>query len=222
MKCISCEAPISPSFKHAIESNLCPACGGKIMNENMEELLEELRSALEAMPNDPVGLAGWLLSHYELRKVGTGEPVAEFYGTKQARVSSEADMQNLKIPNNRIQKFYKQAGVKSPQEYKALAEKLELTGADYGDYGEDTVEEDEVVEEDIDPNYKKAALAAMQSPKMSREQIRAMQRNIARSQENTLHKDDLPEALHEDRLDRLKKQQELSLGGSVGKIVRSE
>lgn len=77
---MSCAAPISPAFKAAIQKNICPACGEQMMNENTQELLEEIKNALEEMPSDPEGIAGWLLSHYELRKIGTGEPVQQFYG----------------------------------------------------------------------------------------------------------------------------------------------
>jgi len=58
MKCMSCAAPISPAFKAAIQSNKCPACGEQMMNENTQELLEELKNALEEMPADPEGVAG--------------------------------------------------------------------------------------------------------------------------------------------------------------------
>jgi hypothetical protein len=80
MKCMSCGSPVPPEFKSAIQNNLCPSCGGEMMNEATLDLLDELKDALEEMPNDSEGLAGWLLSHYEMRKIGTGEPVGQFYG----------------------------------------------------------------------------------------------------------------------------------------------
>ena len=39
------------------------------MNEATIELLSEVKEALKKMPNDPEGLAGWLLSNYEMRKI---------------------------------------------------------------------------------------------------------------------------------------------------------
>ena len=62
MKCMSCMAEIPPAWVNAIQRNECPGCGKAIMDEASKELLDELRSAMESMPNDPEGLAGWLLS----------------------------------------------------------------------------------------------------------------------------------------------------------------
>lgn len=83
MNCMSCNTEIPPNWVSAIQSNVCPACGGDIMNEESQELLNELRSAMEEMPNDPEGLAGWLLSNYNIVKVGDGQPV-NFYGRQPA------------------------------------------------------------------------------------------------------------------------------------------
>jgi hypothetical protein len=58
---------------------------------------------------------------------------------------------------------------------------------------------------------------------MSYEDKMAMKALMAAQSNNHNHDDgsDLPPALQEDRMNRLQKQQELSLGGSVGKITRS-
>ncbi len=66
MRCMSCNADIPPEWKAAINRNICPGCDGPIMNESVQGLLEELRTAMKEMPNDPEGLAGWLLSNYEM------------------------------------------------------------------------------------------------------------------------------------------------------------
>ena len=83
------------------------------MDDSMEELLLEIKEAMEKMPNDPEGLAGWLLSNYQLRKVGTGEPVTGFYGSNNTRQEPVEGV--LKVAPNRIQDFYKRAGVKPKQ-----------------------------------------------------------------------------------------------------------
>jgi hypothetical protein len=43
------------------------------MSDTEVHLLGELREAMNDMPNNPEGIAGWLLSHYQLAKIGTGE-----------------------------------------------------------------------------------------------------------------------------------------------------
>ena len=79
MRCISCNADIPPQWVHAINSNICPGCAGPIMTDSSKALMEELSSAMERMPNDPQGLAGWLLSNYQLQKIGEAQPVDRFH-----------------------------------------------------------------------------------------------------------------------------------------------
>ena len=79
MKCMSCNADIPPQWVSCINENKCPGCGGSIMNLAEKELLVELREAMGKMPNDPEGLAGWLLTNYRLEKIGTAEPT-NFHG----------------------------------------------------------------------------------------------------------------------------------------------
>lgn len=43
MKCLICEFEISPSLKHSITKNECPACGGKIIDE---ELLKDIEDTI--------------------------------------------------------------------------------------------------------------------------------------------------------------------------------
>lgn len=104
MLCSSCGVDVPPQFKKIISTNVCPECGGEIVNEPMRELLNELSDALKSMPNDPEGIAGWLLSHYELRKVGTGKPVINFHGNRPNVVASPV------VPNDTT-KFFKNAGI---------------------------------------------------------------------------------------------------------------
>lgn len=79
MKCRTCDAEVPPQFVKAIEKNICPACEGPILLDSDKELIDELSKALEEMPNDPQGVAGWLLSNYEVRKIGEAKPVDKFY-----------------------------------------------------------------------------------------------------------------------------------------------
>ena len=158
MKCMSCGAPILPEFKAAITNNICPACGGELINEATIELLDELKAAFEKMPNDPEGLAGWLLSNYEMKKVGTAEPVQQFYGSQMPvygqqpmyqqqqyrpypqqndMAEKEAALRaNPKYAVNKLETFYQNAGVKpkTKAHYSALAQQIQEgnVGPDYG------------------------------------------------------------------------------------------
>jgi Zn-finger nucleic acid-binding protein len=93
MECRSCGANIPPEWVHAIQANICPGCGGEIMDSSTEELLKELSDAMERMPNDPQGVAGWLLSNYRFQKVGEAKPTERFH----RKVSHEFDESKIKI-----------------------------------------------------------------------------------------------------------------------------
>lgn len=276
MKCMSCGAPISPAFKSAIQNNICPACGGEIMNEATLELLDELKDALEEMPNDPEGLAGWLLSNYEMRKIGTGEPVGQFYGSAPQRLpqqgghpqqgggqplpsnphyqqftqqgqrpntiggppgsmmDKEAQLRaQPKVAQNKLQQFYANAGIKpkNQQKYAALAQQIQGDGdgPDYGDsemdYSDEPYDHGGVPAEAQDPDFTSAVLEAssgMERP-MTREDRMALQRMMTGGGDGNGDDYDpsLPPALNHDRMDRLRKQQDLAMGGKVGKISRS-
>ncbi|MCK9567705.1 hypothetical protein M0R72_01995 [Candidatus Pacearchaeota archaeon] len=96
MRCMSCGADIPPQFVHAIATNTCGGCGGEIMNEASKELLKELSDALSRMPNDPQGIAGWLMSNYRFQKMGEGKPVEKFH-RKGGAGGGEYDESTLKI-----------------------------------------------------------------------------------------------------------------------------
>jgi hypothetical protein len=98
MKCITCSAEIPPAFVHAIETNVCPGCAGPIMSDDSKTLMTELAEAMQRMPNDPQGLAGWILSNYKIKKIGAAEPVEKFHrkGSK-SKSDEDIDTSNLKI-----------------------------------------------------------------------------------------------------------------------------
>ena len=96
MRCINCGANIPPEYVSAIANNICPGCNLEIMNEATKELLKELSDALARMPNDPQGIAGWLMSNYRFQKMGDGKPVEKFH-RKGGGPSGDFDESNLKI-----------------------------------------------------------------------------------------------------------------------------
>ena len=127
MRCMSCTADIPPEWVNAIQRNVCPGCGGEIMNEPAKELLTELTAAMERMPNNPQGVAGWLLSNYQLRKVGEAQPVEHFH-TKQQMAQGGFDEHQLKIANNPVQQMLQRSG-----QFKNIqATQAKLAGAPMG------------------------------------------------------------------------------------------
>lgn len=94
MRCMSCGADIPPQWVGAIRRNECPGCEGEIMGESTQTLLKELTEAMGKMPNDPQGVAGWLISNYRFQKMGSAEPVEKFH---RKGGGGSFDESNLKI-----------------------------------------------------------------------------------------------------------------------------
>jgi len=92
-----CSADIPPTWVKALELNQCPGCGGQIMDEASQELLKELADAFNRMPNDPQGLAGWLLSNYRFQKMGDGKPVEKFHRKDNSNNRNDVDDGSMKI-----------------------------------------------------------------------------------------------------------------------------
>ena len=111
MRCCSCGVDIPPTFTAVLQRNECPACSGPIMDDTARQLMSDLAEAMERMPNDPKGLAGWLLSNYRLRKIGDGEPVGQFYheGARRQQPAgqpgNDIDTSNLRQAQSPVDQF---------------------------------------------------------------------------------------------------------------------
>jgi hypothetical protein len=222
MKCDSCDVEIPPAWSSVIAKNLCPNCEGPIMSDGTIELMVGLKTALEQMPNDPQGIAGWLLSNYQMRKIGDGAPT-EFIGVKPKNASAGhiVNADGVKIAGTPLERFQKLAGIKveAPEKYKALIS--EINGGileDDRDEPQRQEREDHLPEAD-DPEYTKQALKAMQGGNYSKEQLRRPSNEPDENEEIDLS--DLHPGLHEDRIKRIKTQRELTFGGGIGNIKRS-
>lgn len=158
MKCMSCAAEIPPEWVAAIKNNHCPGCDGEIMNEASQELLAELATAMERMPNNPQGLAGWLLSNYKLMKIGSAQPTEKFHSKHNGQPNNYGE---IKIANEFLNRsavaksvFNTQAKIESLKNSKnpdiaALAQKLQYEQEEpfYEDDNVDMGDEDDEDEE---------------------------------------------------------------------------
>jgi hypothetical protein len=235
MFCENCNIEIPPAWIVVIAKNVCPACEGEIMSDETKELLDELRSAMERMPADPEGLAGWLLSNYNLRKIGTAEPT-EFHRKMQR---GQEQFPGLKIAENPKSVFLQRAGMgrELDRRKQSLSEIAQQIGS----------EDDGTVSVDLDAVDDFAGLDEYEALALRQSQLAQ-----GASAKNTLHNnslliqgdgvppnemeaamlaqalgtqanapaDDLPPALQADRYKRLLTQQEVAAGGTVGKIRR--
>lgn len=217
MNCDSCGVDIPPAWSNVIARNLCPNCNGPIMSDGTIELMTGLKNALEQMPNDPQGIAGWLLSNYQMRKIGDGVPT-EFIGVKPKASNGQiVNVDGIKIAASPLERFQKLAGVKvQPSEkYKALISEINGVLDDKKDEPEQESSNEDYIPEAEDPEYTKKALRAMTGNNFSGKKIKIGNSNI--NDEEDLS--DLHPSLHNDRLIRLAKQRDLDMGG-VGIIKR--
>jgi len=222
MKCQSCDAVNPPEFVWSIKNNICAGCGSALFSAAAKELLDELIMAMEKMPKNPQGVAGWLLSNYEFRKIGDAKPVEKFH-QKIEKNSKESQEQQLKIAPNKLQQFLKSAGVKDErrQQLAQLAKEIKENsdpGADYGEVKEEQQQSEELEEAKF-PEFTKSVLSAM-SPGKKTNMKPADKADLLQS----INEEDFSKhpALQEQRMERLRKQNELQAGGKIGKISRSE
>ena len=96
MDCKSCGIEIPPVWVAALKSNICPSCGGEIMNSELQELITGLSGAMDKMPGNPQGIACWLVSNYKLSKINSYEP-PEF---KKQQPQQQAQPQNKQVKQN--------------------------------------------------------------------------------------------------------------------------
>lgn len=108
MQCVSCTIEIPPQWVNAIKTNTCPSCGDKIMTDDIQIFYAELAEAMSQMPNNPNGLAGWILSNYKLQKIGAAEPTKFFSADNKKQVQEEEFDEKRK----KFEEFKKKAGIK--------------------------------------------------------------------------------------------------------------
>lgn len=250
MKCVSCNAEIPPAFVAAIQKNICPGCDGPIMTDESKKLMDDLKEAMVKMPNDPEGLAGWLLSTYDLFPKGTVEPTS-FHRKRQAQ-EMDSEGRPLKRANSASEIFMKRANVdkiKKNPKMAALQNALHnMNSVDAGLYGgdEESMEVSDPEEEAELENQHMLEMIAKAKAKgrqkvgaadllansasfgdeeeLSPAELARVQRMVGGSPSEDPEMDgfeSLPPALQADRLKRLQAQRELTFGGGTGVIRRS-
>lgn len=158
ISCKICGAQVPPEWKFAINNNTCPGCGEPLLDEESKELLDELRNAMKEMPNDPEGVAGWLLSNYKIVKIGEAQPV-NFYGRKltsqpdqqQSNQSSSSELpSDFKVRESPINKFLKNAGMQKLIGKQPLKNTNPKKLADIVDHIHNNIESDETITDSDD------------------------------------------------------------------------
>lgn len=224
MKCMNCNAEISPQYVHAIANNVCPGCGGSIYDDQTKEIYNELKEAMLRMPNDPVGLAGWLLDNYKLYKIGSAEPVDRFYSSnskESKEVKESRDSSKIKTASvEKTSEFFQRAGVspqtkaRLPKDYSVLVDQINNSAEDDSMYGDDEVEmvDDNLSDDDF-------SAAREMNAKFADDELLIPGKPLAKSEmkelKSLLSKNSSTSEvfLESERMERLQRQENMLSGG---------
>jgi Zn-finger nucleic acid-binding protein len=78
MLCNTCKEDVSSKFAHALSVNICPMCGGSIIDEKLKSILNDLKIIMEDAKNYPEQVADWLFSNYQFKKFDPNEAPIQF------------------------------------------------------------------------------------------------------------------------------------------------
>lgn len=128
MNCVSCGIEVSPSFKHAFTQNICPACGGSLIDEESLALIEDLEGTLvsEATLRAETAhkLAVALVAKYDIGLRGEYRPVA------RKPVAQNAPAQTKPSVMQQLTKKTKEPEVMTAEQLQKIAEDEEISEAE--------------------------------------------------------------------------------------------
>lgn len=202
MKCMACEEVIPAEWKACLVSNICPKCGGQIMDDTIKGLLGSLRNAVDELSKVPEETMDMLLSNCGLcRKVNAKNVVME-------------NNPALKIAPNSMQEFLARskaphlANRENSKDLKDLVKQIRNR------------EEPEIVEEEDIPMNVIAKGDELVDPNLTPPTLQEIQKivsSIADAGESDLGGFmDLPPALQQDRLNRLEQRRKITSGVGGG------
>ncbi len=134
ISCQSCQIEIDPKYVAALRQNVCPGCNESIMSDESKVLMDELREVMAKMPNDPDGLAGWLLSNYYLEKIDPDKNIepAEFHYPRKKRRKPVRQSDSDDEPQT-ASNYYRQMSRKLlPKGQNQIAQMLQKVGVNEG------------------------------------------------------------------------------------------
>ncbi len=215
MKCNACQETISPKFAHSIKLNICPFCGGEIMDAELQRILSGLQILMTEAEPFLTDVEDWFASNYSLRKGKVREPSSPGHPAGQHLPSGGIfDEENFDEETIRRQtevakataNFQKLAGVKT-NTMKSLVEKIQS--------GQGAADPSEFV--GIDPDYGPIDMSeeSAGAPLTQRDQLAMMQ---AMNQGGSVSDDPVKEYYEIQKLKKFQKGQ--PTGG--GKFSRGE
>lgn len=209
MFCENCKVEIPPAWKKVIQSNECPACGKEIMTDKTKELLDEIKQAMERMPNDPEGLSGWLVSNYKMVKIGDASPTT-FYGPNNRQAKTQANISQ----GNTVDDYLRRAGmdkhIGKPSKMQALVNRM---NSNVNRQDEEEIYEGEIYDEEHNEDD---VLMYNESKSLTSNELQNI-KNILDEPPS----DDIPMILQMAHDEKVRKQQASLNGTGRGKVKRS-
>lgn len=78
MLCNTCKEDVNSKFTHALSVNICPMCGGNIIDAKLQSILNDLKIIMDDAKNYPEQVADWLFSNYQFKKFDPNEAPIQF------------------------------------------------------------------------------------------------------------------------------------------------
>jgi len=209
MLCVSCKVEISPTFKHAIAQNICPACGNCLLDEETLALVENIKSTIanEAKLRDETvhKLAMALLSQYSISFRDDVQSVVAHDYVPTMPTPAQPAVEQLKVAP---QSTMKQVVDQRKQEV--------ITAEEVMPKGISDVERERIMEEVVRERY--AVVDQIQSTAMTGD----FDDDIGEvSPESLFTEGDANPILEQERLARLAKQKQAMSGKKPGAFSRS-
>lgn len=209
MKCNVCKEEISPKFTHSIKLNVCPFCGGEILDPALQKILTDLQAIMKEAEQFMDEVEEWFASNYSLRKLSNNKiaekPSPDVFDDENF---DEETIRRQTEAAKTVTNFQKRAGIKGG-DMKSIVERIQS--------GVGAADPSEFV--GIDPDYGPIDLGAEDAPAAPLTQKEAMAMVQAMSQNSTAHSDDPVKNYYE--IEKLKKLQRQRPTGQ-GKFSRGQ
>lgn len=209
MKCRSCEETVPSKFAHSIKMNMCPLCGGEIMDPALQKVFADLQIIMKDAEPFMTEVEEWFASNYSLRKGAApreGQQMPSGGIFDEENFDEDMLRRQTELAKSAIN-FQQRAGIKQQQPggMKSIVEKIQGGAADPSEFV------------GVDPDYGPIDMSNEDAgaPLTQRDQLAMMQ---AMNQGGPVSDDPVKEYYEIEKLKKLQRQQ--PTGG--GKFSRGQ
>jgi len=208
MKCNACQETISPKFAHSIKLNICPFCGGEIMDAELQRILSGLQVLMTEAEPFISDVEDWFASNHSLCKAAApreGQQMPSGGIFDEESFDEDTLRRQTELAKSTIN-FQQRAGIKQQHPgMKSIVEKIQSGAADPSEFV------------GVDPDYGPIDMSdeAAGAPLTQKDQLAMMQA----MNQNASVSDDPVQEYYE--IQKLKKLQKPAPSGA-GKFSRGQ